>query len=396
MQIYLVGGAVRDQFLKLPVKDKDWLVVGATPKALLAKGFVAVGRDFPVFLHPKTKEEYALARTEKKSGQGYTGFICDFSPDIKIEEDLERRDLTINAMALDDKGNLIDPFGGQNDLNNKQLRHVSAAFTEDPLRVLRVARFAARFHHLGFQVAPETVALMRNIAESGELNTLTPERVWQEWHKALITPHPEIFIKTLRDCGALAVLFPEIDCLFGIPQPEKWHPEIDTGLHTLMVCARAAQLSEDPAIRFAAQLHDLGKGLTPIANWPRHVGHEKLGLNAIQALCDRFRVPTVFRQLAFMVCQEHTNVHKAGELRPETFLKIFDRNDCWRKPERVSQLALCCQADHQGRTGFENTSYPQGEWLTAAFDVANSVDIKAIPAAGHQGGRFVKRSIKPD
>ncbi|MEZ9526631.1 multifunctional CCA addition/repair protein [Enterovibrio norvegicus] len=385
MNTFLVGGAVRDTLLGLDVKDRDWVVVGADIKTMLKAGYQQVGADFPVFLHPKTHEEYALARTERKSGQGYTGFVCDFAPDVTLEEDLQRRDLTINAIAQADDGTLVDPYGGKTDLDNKILRHVSPAFVEDPLRVLRVARFAARFHDLGFTVADDTMSLMRTIAESGELDVLTPERVWIEWEKSLSTPRPDVFLRVLRDCGALAVVLPEIDALFGVPQPEQWHPEIDTGIHTLMVARQAATLTDDTCIRFAAQMHDLGKALTPQAEWPSHKMHTATGKVPVKAVCDRVRVPNAYREAALLVCAEHTNVHNAGELKASTYMKIFDRNDVWRKPERVTQLAVASQADHQGRTGFEDRPYPQADWLLGAFDAANSVDVKPIVAEGFTG-----------
>ncbi|MEZ8127982.1 multifunctional CCA addition/repair protein [Enterovibrio norvegicus] len=385
MNTFLVGGAVRDTLLGLDVKDRDWVVVGADIKTMLKAGYQQVGADFPVFLHPKNHEEYALARTERKSGQGYTGFVCDFASDVTLEEDLQRRDLTINAIAQADDGTLVDPYGGKTDLDNKILRHVSPAFVEDPLRVLRVARFAARFHDLGFTVADDTMSLMRTIAESGELDVLTPERVWIEWEKSLSTPRPDVFLRVLRDCGALAVVLPEIDALFGVPQPEQWHPEIDTGIHTLMVARQAATLTDDTCIRFAAQLHDLGKALTPQAEWPSHRMHTSTGKVPVKAVCDRVRVPNAYRDAALLVCAEHTNVHNAGELKASTYIKIFDRNDVWRKPERVTQLAVASQADHQGRTGFEDRPYPQADWLLGAFNAANSVEVKTIVAEGFTG-----------
>ncbi|MFD2176391.1 multifunctional CCA addition/repair protein [Veronia pacifica] len=385
MRTYLVGGAVRDQLLGLEVKDKDWVVVGADIQTLTDAGYQQVGADFPVFLHPKTHEEYALARTERKSGQGYTGFICDFTPDVTLEDDLIRRDLTINAMAQGEDGELVDPHGGQQDLADRILRHVSPAFVEDPLRVLRVARFAARFASLGFTVADETITLMQQISDSGELEALTPERVWREWEKALHTERPDVFLSVLRDCGALKVVLPELDDLFGVPQPERWHPEIDTGVHNIMVARQAALLTEDPVIRFAAQLHDLGKALTPEEEWPSHHKHTQTGLKPIKALCTRLKVPNPYRDAALVVCAEHTNVHNAGELRASTFVKIFDRNDFWRKPERALQLALASKADHLGRKGFEQNDYPQADWLQQAFAAAQQVDVKPIVAAGFKG-----------
>ncbi|MCW8330344.1 multifunctional CCA addition/repair protein [Photobacterium sp. SDRW27] len=385
MQTYLVGGAVRDALLGLTVKDKDWVVVGATPQQMLDLGYSQVGSDFPVFLHPKTKQEFALARTERKSGKGYTGFICHSAPDVTLEQDLMRRDLTINAIAQADDGSLFDPYNGQQDLANKQLRHVSPAFVEDPLRVLRVARFAARFAHLGFTVAPETLALMQDMVVAGELHALTPERVWKEWEKSLSSKNPEVFIKVLRQCGALGIIMPEIDALFGVPQPEQWHPEIDTGLHTVLVAEQAAKLTSDTTTRFAAQVHDLGKALTPKEEWPSHKEHCQTGLAAIKALCQRLRVPNDYRDIALVVCAQHTKIHHAMELRPSTFIKIFDQIDAWRKPERIEQLALCCRADVRGRTGCEQETYPQGDILQAAFSAAQGVAVKPIVEAGFTG-----------
>ncbi|EGR0264137.1 multifunctional CCA addition/repair protein [Vibrio cholerae] len=385
MQIYLVGGAVRDQLLQLPVYDRDWVVVGSSPQAMLAAGFQAVGKDFPVFLHPNSKEEHALARTERKTGVGYTSFACHYAPDVTLEEDLLRRDLTINAMAQDNSGQLIDPYGGQCDLAAKVLRHVSPAFVEDPLRVLRVARFAAKLHHLGFTVAEETMQLMAKIAQSGELQHLTAERVWQEWHKSLSTHHPEVFLQVLRDCDALAVVLPEIDRLFGVPQPEKWHPEIDTGIHTLMVAKQAAQLSDSLPVRFAAQVHDLGKGVTPPSEWPSHKLHCHTGLNIIESLCERIRVPNEFRDLALAVCAQHSNIHRADELKPATKLKVLGLLDVWRKPERLEQVLLCCEADHRGRLGLESEPYPQREIFLRAYQAALGVAVQAVIADGFQG-----------
>ena len=352
---------------------------------MLDLGYSQVGSDFPVFLHSRSKQEFALARTERKSGVGYTGFICHSVPDVTLEQDLMRRDLTINAIAQADDGTLFDPYHGRQDLENKQLRHVSPAFVEDPLRVLRVARFAARFAHLGFTVAPETLALMQDMVVAGELAALTPERVWKEWENALASEHPDVFLKVLRQCGALGVVLPEIDALFGVPQPEKWHPEIDTGLHTLLVARQAARLSNDKVIRFAAQLHDLGKALTPPHEWPSHKAHCQLGLAAIKALCQRLRVPNEYRDAALMVCAQHTKLHHADELRPATFIKLFDQIDVWRKPERIEQLILCSQADVRGRTGHEEDAYPQGELLAAAFAAAQAVAVKPIVEAGFKG-----------
>ncbi|WP_123287341.1 multifunctional CCA addition/repair protein [Vibrio crassostreae] len=385
LQRYLVGGAVRDKLLNIDSYDKDWVVVGSTPQQMESLGFTAVGKDFPVFLHPKTKEEHALARTERKSGSGYTGFECYFAPDVSLEEDLMRRDLTINAIAQDDEGNLHDPYHGQQDLSDRILRHVSDAFIEDPLRVLRVARFAAKLHHLNFTIAPETMLMISEIVESGELAHLTAERVWQEWHKSLSTPHPEVFLSVLKECGALAVVLPEIDALFGVPQPEKWHPEIDTGIHTLMVAQQAALLSPSLPVRFAAQVHDLGKGVTPQTEWPSHKMHCHTGVKIIKKLCERVRVPNEFRDLALLVCEQHSNIHRAGELKPTTFLKVLNKFDVWRKPDRLNDILLCCQADHAGRKGLEDQPYPQKARFEAAYQAALQVEVKAIIADGFQG-----------
>ena len=385
MQRYLVGGAVRDRLLNLAVYDQDWVVIGATPDQMLQQGYTAVGKDFPVFLHPKTKQEHALARTERKTGAGYTGFDCYYAPDVTLEDDLLRRDLTINAMAQDNKGNIIDPYGGQRDLANRTLRHVSNAFTEDPLRVLRVARFAAKLAHLGFIVAEETVQLMAKIVRDGELEHLTAERVWQEWQKSLTCQDPQVFLQILRDCGALAVVLPEIDTLFGVPQPEKWHPEIDTGIHTLMVAKQAALLSTSPTVRFAAQVHDLGKGVTPENEWPSHKMHCRSGLKIIKALCERIRVPNDYRDLALMVCEQHSNIHRAAELKPATKLKILNQFDVWRKPARLEEILLCCMADSRGRTGHEQIDYPQKSIFERAYQAALTVDPQAIIADGFKG-----------
>ncbi|CNI72817.1 multifunctional CCA addition/repair protein [Yersinia mollaretii] len=385
MKVYLVGGAVRDNLLNLPVTEQDWVVVGATPEQLLAQGYQQVGKDFPVFLHPVSHEEYALARTERKSGQGYTGFTCYAAPDVTLEEDLLRRDLTINAIARSDDGELIDPYHGRQDLENRVLRHVSEAFGEDPLRVLRVARFAARFAHLGFSVAPETQSLMAAMARSGELSALTPERVWKETEKALKTQSPQVYFQVLRDCDALAVLFPEIDRLFGVPAPEKWHPEIDTGIHTLMTLTIAARLSPEVDIRFAALCHDLGKGLTPKEFWPHHHGHGPAGVKLVEQLCQRLRVPNPVRDLAKLVAEYHDLIHTVNKLRPETLLKLFDAIDVWRKPERLEQMIMTSEADARGRTGFEENPYPQGDYLRAAFQIANGVSVQEVVASGLQG-----------
>ncbi|MDG0801568.1 multifunctional CCA addition/repair protein [Pectobacterium polaris] len=385
MKIYLVGGAVRDSLLGLPVTEKDWVVVGATPENLLAQGYQQVGKDFPVFLHPVSRDEYALARTERKSGKGYTGFVCHAAPDVTLEQDLLRRDLTINAIARTERGDLIDPYHGRRDLENRVLRHVSEAFSEDPLRVLRVARFAARFAHLGFQIAEETMALMQKMAREGELAYLTPERVWKETEKALGTSSPDVYFQVLRDCGALAVLFPEIDNLYGVPAPAKWHPEIDTGIHTMMTVAMAARLSPEIDVRFATLCHDLGKGLTPPELWPRHLGHGPAGIKLVEALCQRLRVPNPIRDLAKLVAEYHDLVHTVQVLQPKTLLKLFDAIDVWRKPQRLEQLALTSEADARGRAGFEENPYPQGDYLREAFRVATQVSSADVVADGFKG-----------
>lgn len=387
MKTYLVGGAVRDALLKLPVKDRDWVVVGATPEAMLAQGFQQVGRDFPVFLHPKSREEYALARTERKSGNGYTGFVTWAAPDVTLEQDLQRRDLTINAIAQTESGELIDPFHGQRDLQARLLRHVSDAFNEDPLRVLRVARFAARFAHLNFRIAEETQALMRQMAESGELGHLTAERVWKETEKALTSRNPQVYFQVLRDCGALEVLFPELDRLFGIPAPAKWHPEIDTGVHTLMTLTLAASLSDEVDVRFATLFHDVGKALTPPEKWPSHHGHGAAGVPLVEALCQRLRVPNAIRDLALIVTEYHDVVHTIERQSADALVALFDRIDAWRKPHRVEQIALTSEADARGRAGLESMAYPQGDYLRQAFALAQSVPTKAVIEAGFKGAK---------
>ncbi|MGH8280790.1 MAG: multifunctional CCA addition/repair protein [Gammaproteobacteria bacterium] len=373
MQTYLVGGAVRDELLGLPVTERDWVVVGATPAELSAQGFKPVGKDFPVFLHPESHEEYALARTERKTGPGYHGFEFHSAPDVTLEDDLRRRDLTINAMAQDAHGKLIDPYGGKRDLDARLLRHVSPAFPEDPVRLLRVARFAARFSALGFKLAPETLALMHEMAANGEVDALVAERVWQETAKALATEKPSVFFSVLRECGALKCVFPEIDRLFGVPQPEKHHPEIDTGLHVLMVLDQAARLSDDPAVRFAALVHDLGKGSTPADVLPHHYGHEERSVKLVEALCERLRVPRDYRELALLVAQYHGLVHRARELRAETVLKLLQNTDAFRRPERFAQFLLACEADARGRKSLEDAPYPQAEYLRKALTAAGAV-----------------------
>lgn len=385
MKKYLVGGAVRDGLLALPVHEKDWVVVGATPQELLAEGYQQVGKDFPVFLHPRTREEYALARTERKSGQGYTGFTVHAAKDVTLEQDLMRRDLTINAIAQDENGQFVDPYHGREDINQRLLRHVSDAFGEDPLRVLRVARFAARFAHLNFRIASETLALMRQMTEDGELPSISPERVWKETEKALMTRNPQVYFQVLRDCGALAALFPEIDRLFGIPAPAKWHPEIDTGIHTLMTLAVSAQLSPDTAVRFATLCHDLGKGLTPRHLWPHHHGHGPAGVPLVDALCARLRTPNHVRDLAKIVAEYHDLIHTVDRLTPKTLMKLFTAIDVWRKPERLEQMIITSEADARGRTGFENAPYPQGDYLREAYRVAASITNREVIDAGYAG-----------
>ncbi|HEK2989131.1 TPA: multifunctional CCA addition/repair protein [Proteus mirabilis] len=385
MKIYLVGGAVRDQLLNLPVKDRDWVVVGATPETLLQQGYQQVGKDFPVFLHPDTHEEYALARTERKSGSGYTGFTCYAAPDVTLEDDLQRRDLTINAIAYSAKGEYIDPYHGIDDIHAKLLRHVSDAFSEDPLRVLRVARFAARFAPLGFTIAPETMSLMQEMTNSGELNALTAERVWKETEKALHSQAPQVYFEILHQCGALKILFPEINALFGVPAPKKWHPEIDTGIHTMMVLAMASRLTDDIAVRFSALCHDLGKGVTPVENWPHHHGHGPAGVPLVEALCQRYRIPNQIRDLAKLAAKYHDHLHRIEKMRPSKIIRLFDAIDAWRKPERIDQLAIISEADARGRQGAENLPYPQGIFFRQAFKIANQIDVKSIVSRGLKG-----------
>lgn len=380
-----MGGAVRDRLLGLPVSDRDWVVVGATPEEMIERGYRRVGRDFPVFLHPETHEEYALARTERKTAAGYRGFAVHASPDVSLEEDLARRDLTINAMAETADGELVDPYGGVADLEARRLRHVSPAFVEDPVRILRVARFAARFAPLGFTVAPETRALMQCMVEAGEVDALVPERVWQELERALGEQRPSAFFEELRACGALAVLLPEVDRLWGVPQPEKWHPEVDTGVHVMLVLEAAARLTEDRQVRFAALTHDLGKGETPPSEWPRHVAHEHRSARLVRALCDRFRVPNEYRDLALLVARHHGQCHRALELRPGTVLRLLDALDAFRRPARLEQFLLACEADFRGRPGYEARAYPQAGWLRRAHAAAAALGGAELAAEGLQG-----------
>jgi tRNA nucleotidyltransferase (CCA-adding enzyme) len=385
VKTYLVGGAVRDALLGFPQKDRDWVIVGASPADLLQQGFKPVGNDFPVFLHPQSGEEYALARTERKTAKGYHGFQFHAATDVTLEQDLARRDLTINAMAQDEEGNIIDPFGGQADLQQKLLRHVSAAFAEDPVRILRVARFAARFAPLGFQVAEETRQRMKSMVAAGEVGALVPERVWQETVRALSEPAPERFFEVLRDCGALQVLFPELDRLFGVPQPAKYHPEIDCGIHTLLVLQQAVKLSDSPEVRFAALTHDLGKGLTPNDILPSHHGHERMSRQLTTQLCERMKIPNRFRELAEHVAEYHGHIHKALELRPQTILQVLEATDAFRKPERFAQLLLACEADSKGRTGFENRPYPQAAFFQQMLAACLQVKVQEVIHAGFQG-----------
>jgi tRNA nucleotidyltransferase (CCA-adding enzyme) len=388
MDIYLVGGAVRDKLLDRPVNERDWVVVGGTPEALESQGYRKVGKSFPVFLHPDSHEEYALARTETKTAPGYHGFEVYAGTDVSLEDDLKRRDLTINAIAEDNDGKLIDPYNGQADIDGRLLRHVSDAFREDPVRVLRVARFAARFHDLGFRVAPETMQLMQDITASGEIDTLVPERVWKETEKALSERHPDVYLQILRDCGALAVIFPEVDRLFGVPQPEKWHPEIDTGVHTLMVMRMAARLSDSLSVRFAAMVHDLGKAETDPERWPSHHDHEKHSEKLIAVVCDRLGVPNRCRDLALHVGRYHTLCHRATELRPETMLGLFESTDAFRRPDRFDEFLLACEADARGRKGLEEQPYPEADLLRAAFTAASNIDNAAIQKLGVTGPAF--------
>jgi tRNA nucleotidyltransferase (CCA-adding enzyme) len=385
MRVYLVGGAVRDRLLGLTVRERDWVVVGGDPLELERAGYQSVGREFPVFLHPETHEEYALARRERKVAPGYRGFTTQFSPDVTLEEDLGRRDLTINAIAEGEHGELIDPYGGQADLAARQLRHVSAAFVEDPVRILRVARFAARFSSLGFRVAPETLELMRRMTTAGEVAALVPERVWQETERALDEADPGVFFETLRACGALAVIFPEVDALFGVPQPPRWHPEIDTGVHVMLALRCAARLGAPNAVRFAALTHDLGKACTPRERWPSHPGHEEAGVPLIEDLCARLKVPNAHRELAILAARQHTLVHRAAELKPATLLTLLENCDAFRRPERFGELLLACEVDARGRTGRESEPYPQAGYLREALAAAAAVALTEAERRGLSG-----------
>ena len=385
MEIYQVGGAVRDRQLGRPVHEVDWVVVGGTAEALLARGFRQVGKDFPVFIHPHSGEEYALARTERKTAPGYHGFEIDASSNVTLEEDLARRDLTINAMAMSEDGRIIDPWGGRADLEARRLRHVSPAFVEDPVRILRVARFAARFHALGFAVADDTLALMRRMVADGEVDALVAERVWQETGRALGEDDPQAYFSVLRECAALARVFPELDALFGVPQPARWHPEVDTGVHFLLVMEQAARLSAKTTVRFAALTHDLGKGETPPEMWPSHRGHEERSVQLTHALCDRLRVPNAHRDLAVKVARYHGHVHRAFELRAQTLLKVIEAVDGLRRPELLDDFLLACEADARGRTGLELDPYPQAALFHSAARAAAQVSARALVAEGFQG-----------
>jgi tRNA nucleotidyltransferase (CCA-adding enzyme) len=385
MHIYKVGGAVRDRLLGLPVSDIDWVVTGATAEHMAEQGYRPVGADFPVFLHPHTQEEYALARTERKSGRGYGGFVFHASPDVTLEQDLARRDLTINAMAEDERGQVIDPYHGQADLAARVLRHVAPAFAEDPLRVLRVARFAARYAGLGFAVAEETLALMRQLSESGELQALTAERSWKEISRALMENHPQVFIEVLRACGALKELMPELDALFGVPQPPAHHPEIDTGVHTLSVLEQAARHQQPLTVRWACLLHDLGKGATPPSEWPRHIAHEHRGLKLIGAVNQRFKVPRDCQELALLVGQYHTHGHRALELKPATLLDLLQSFDIYRRPQRFEEFVMACEMDARGRLGLEQRPYPQAAYLRGAAQAARAVAVQPLLENGLKG-----------
>jgi tRNA nucleotidyltransferase (CCA-adding enzyme) len=385
METYLVGGAVRDELLDYPVIERDWVVVGAHPEELLAQGYVQVGKDFPVFLHPETRDEYALARTERKQGHGYTGFTVHCDPDVTLEDDLRRRDLTVNAMARTATGEIIDPYGGRQDLEAGILRHVSEAFVEDPLRVLRTARFAARLAHRGFTVAPETLELMAEIVRQDELAHLPEERIWIEIERALGERNPEIFVQVLRDCGALAHLLPELESLYGVPQTAEHHPEIDTGVHVMMALQQAVRLSPATDVRFAVLLHDLGKGTTPAAEWPRHIAHEQRGVKLVDRVCKRLKAPRAYRDLARLACEYHTHCHRALELRGRTVLKLLQASDALRRPERFEALLLACEADARGRQGFETRDYPQADYLRRALATAQAVTAADFAAEGLQG-----------
>ncbi|MEN9788550.1 MAG: hypothetical protein RLZZ473_614 [Pseudomonadota bacterium] len=391
MDIYLVGGAVRDSLLGRPVAERDWVVVGATPEELQARGFTPVGRDFPVFLHPHTREEHALARLERKTGPGYRGFVTEFAPDVTLEQDLARRDLTINAMAQAADGHLIDPHGGRADLERRVLRHVSPAFVEDPVRILRIARFLARFAHLGFSVAAETLELMRQMSASGELDALVPERVWRELERLLGEPTPRAGIELLRECGALRIVLPELDALFGVPQSPKWHPEVDTGEHVLLALQVAAGRAAPVSVRFAVLMHDLGKALTPRSEWPKHIAHEARGVPAIESLCQRLRVPQEHRDLALLASRFHTHVHRGLELRATTLLEVLESADAFRRPGRFAELLEVCECDARGRLGFADQPYPQRARFEQALEAASATTLQPDEREGLVGAAIGER-----
>jgi tRNA nucleotidyltransferase (CCA-adding enzyme) len=391
VDIYLVGGAVRDALLGRPVAERDWVVVGATPQELEARGFTPVGRDFPVFLHPQSREEYALARLERKTGPGYRGFVTEFAPDVTLEQDLARRDLTVNAMAQAADGRLIDPHGGRTDLEQRVLRHVSPAFVEDPVRILRIARFLARFAHLGFRVAPETLELMRQMSASGELDALVPERVWRELERLLGEATPRAGIELLRECGALRIVLPEIDALFGVPQRPEWHPEVDTGEHVLLALQVAAARAAPVSVRFAVLMHDLGKALTPREQWPRHIDHEARGIPAIEALCRRLRVPQEHRDLAVLASRFHTHVHRGLELRATTVFEVLESTDAFRRPARFAELLEVCECDARGRLGFADRPYPQRARFERALGAASGVTLQSAERDGLVGPAIGER-----
>ncbi|HWI82416.1 multifunctional CCA addition/repair protein [Ramlibacter sp.] len=384
MQTYIVGGAVRDALLGLPVNDHDWVVVGATPHEMISAGYLPVGKDFPVFLHPQTREEYALARTERKTARGYHGFVFHAEPDVTLEEDLARRDLTINAMAQDEHGRLIDPFGGRADLQARMLRHVTEAFREDPVRILRVARFAARFTE--FNLAPETLALMREMVGAGEVDALVAERVWQELARGLMEQRPSRMFAVLRECGALARLLPEVQRLWGVPQREAWHPEVDTGLHLMMVLDMSARLEAALPVRFACLTHDLGKGTTPPDILPRHIGHEERSAQLLRGVCERLRVPVECRELADVVAREHGNIHRSQGFGAAAIVRLLERCDAFRKPQRFDAILLACECDARGRLGMQELPYPQRQRLNAALAAAQAVNTHAVATAAQGQG----------
>ncbi len=388
MNVFLVGGAIRDQLLKFPVTERDWVVVGETSQSMLDQGFKQVGKDFPVFLHPETHEEYALARTERKTAPGYKGFTVDAAATVTLQQDLIRRDLTINAIAQNTDGELIDPYHGQRDLELRVLRHISPAFSEDPVRILRVARFAARYAHLGFTIAPETMQLMSDMVQNGEIDHLVPERVWAELAKALAEKTPSAFIQTLRDCGALQTILPELDRLFGVPQPPKYHPEIDTGIHVMLALDKAAEFSSKATVRFATMMHDLGKGLTPSAMWPSHRGHEEAGIPLLEGICQRLRVPNQHKKLAAKVIRYHTHCHRALELRPATLTDVLHALGGFNNDSLVDDFLIACEADAKGRTGLENKPYPQAEFFKLAQAAGKNIDIRPATSQGLTGAHI--------